>query len=153
MTRKALLIALALATLAVCSCLKEQAQGQLPEGYGGINLRLDSGSALRLETKTDAEDLADGLRFNNVLVILENSSHKVAGIVYKTYPYVPGVDDLQDAWLMQGRQRNQGAHFRKHLRSDGNGFVIKHAAMQHSVTDCAQMMRGKETFNPFNQER
>ena len=97
MTRKALLIALALAAVAVCSCLKEQAQGQLPEGYGGICLRLDSGSALRLETKTDAEDLADGLRFNNVLVILENSSHKVAGIVYKTYPYVPGVDDLQDA--------------------------------------------------------
>lgn len=97
MTRKALLIALALSTLFVCSCIKEQAQGQLPDGYGGISLRLDSGSALRLETKTDAEDLAEGLRFNNVLVILENSSHKVAGIVYKAYPYVPGVDDLQDA--------------------------------------------------------
>ncbi|MBQ9653212.1 MAG: hypothetical protein IJV32_03195 [Bacteroidales bacterium] len=88
---------MALATVAVCSCLKEQAQGQLPEGYGGISLRLDSGSAVRLETKGDAEDLADGLQFKNVLVILENSSHKVAGIVYKTYPYVPGVDDLQDA--------------------------------------------------------
>ena len=36
MTRKALLIALALATLAVCSCLKEQAQGQLPEGYDSV---------------------------------------------------------------------------------------------------------------------
>lgn len=97
MTRKALLIASALATMVVCSCVKEQAQGQLPDGYGGISLRLDSGSALRLETKTDAEDLADRPRFNNVLVILENSSNKVAGIVYKEYPYEPGVDDLQDA--------------------------------------------------------
>ena len=97
MTRKALLIAAALSSMIVCSCEKEPAQGQLPEGYGGISLRLDSGSAVRLETKGDAEDLADGLQFKNVLVILENSSHKVAGIVYKTYPYVPGVDDLQDA--------------------------------------------------------
>lgn len=83
--------------MVVCSCVKEQAQGQLPDGYGGISLRLDSGSAIRLETKTDAEDLADGLRFNNVLVILENSSHKVAGIVYKAFPYVPGTGDIQDA--------------------------------------------------------
>ena len=97
MTRKALLIAAALATMIVCSCVKEQTREESPEGFGGISLRLDSGSAIRLETKTDAEDLADGLQFNNVLVILENSSHKVAGIVYKTYPYVPGVDDLQDA--------------------------------------------------------
>lgn len=97
MTRKALYIAATLAVLAVCSCQKEPAEGEMSEGLGGISLRLDSGSALRLETKTDADDLADGLRFNNVLVILENSSHKVAGIVYKTYPYVPGVDDLQDA--------------------------------------------------------
>ena len=97
MTRKGFLIAAALATMVVCSCVKEQAQGQSPDGYGGISLRLDSGSAIRLETKTDAEDLAEGLQFNNVLVILENSSHKVAGIVYKTYPYVPGVDDIQDA--------------------------------------------------------
>lgn len=97
MTRKALLIASALATMVVCSCVKEQAQGQLPDGYGGISLRLDSGSAIRLETKTDAEDLADRPRFNNVLVILENSSNKVAGIVYKEYSYDPGVDDLQDA--------------------------------------------------------
>ena len=97
MTRKALLIAAALATMIVCSCVKEQTREESPEGFGGISLRLDSGSAIRLETKTDAEDLADGLQFNNVLVILENSSHKVAGIVYKAYPYVPGVDDLQDA--------------------------------------------------------
>ena len=95
MTRKVLLIAAALATMAVCSCTKEPAQEPLPEGFGGITLRLDSGSALRLETK--GEDLADSPQFNNVLVILENSSHKVAGIVYKAFPYVPGTGDIQDA--------------------------------------------------------
>ena len=86
-----------MAALFVCSCEKEPAARSLSDGVGGISLRLDSGSAVRLETKTDAEDLAEGLQFDNVLVILENSSHKVAGIVYKTYPYVPGVDDIQDA--------------------------------------------------------
>jgi|GEM_PF-2403626 hypothetical protein len=66
-------------------------------GYGALELRLGSGSAVRLETKTPADDLLDGLRFDNVLVVLTDNEDIVVGSVYKAYPYVPGVSDLQDA--------------------------------------------------------
>ena len=95
--RKAAYILLLISTLAICSCGKEPVCGGEGSGFGSLSLRLDSGSAVRLETKAEPEDLEDGLRFNNVLVILTNSSDKVVGSVYKTYPYVPGSGDIQDA--------------------------------------------------------
>ena len=84
-----------LLALMLCGCVKETQPGA--SGYGALELRLDSGSAVRLETKSFSDDLLDGLRFQNVLVILTDNSGNVVGNVYKTYPYVPGVDDIQDA--------------------------------------------------------
>lgn len=80
------------------SCGREERFGAGPDsGFGAIELRLGSGSAIRMETKTPADDLLDGLRFDNVLVVLTDNENIVVGSVYKAYPYVPGVSDLQDA--------------------------------------------------------
>ena len=49
--------------------------------------RLSSRDAISLQTKTEANDLLDGLRFTNVLVILVDHSNNVVGNVYKEYPY------------------------------------------------------------------
>ena len=96
--RKAAFILLALTALFAWSCLKEVVPGDTLSGNGGIELRLDSSNAIRLATKADADDLKDGLRFNNVLVILVNNSGKVVSNVYKTYPYTnSGGSDLQDS--------------------------------------------------------
>ena len=51
--------------------------------------RLTSQDAVTLRTKSDADDLLDGLRFTNVLVILVDNSGNVVGNVYKEYPYDP----------------------------------------------------------------
>lgn len=80
------------------SCGREERFDTGPDsGFGAIELRLGSGSAIRMETKTPADDLLDGLRFDNVLVVLTDNENIVVGSVYKAYPYVPGVSDLQDA--------------------------------------------------------
>ncbi|MBR3562554.1 MAG: FimB/Mfa2 family fimbrial subunit [Bacteroidales bacterium] len=90
-----LLIAILMCAL---SCGREERFDTGPDsGFGAIELRLDSGGAMRVETKTLADSLKDGFFFNNVLVVLTDNDCKVVGSVYKAYPYVPGVSDLQDA--------------------------------------------------------
>lgn len=93
--RKALFILLLLSAFAAWSCRKELGPEAVASGNGSIELKLNSGNAVTLQTK--APDLEEGLKFNNVLVILVNNSGIVVGNVYKTYPYTPGVDDIQDA--------------------------------------------------------
>jgi hypothetical protein len=93
--RKALFILLLLSAFAAWSCRKELGPEAVASGNGSIELKLNSGNAVTLQTK--ANDLEEGLKFNNVLVILVNNSGIVVGNVYKTYPYTPGVDDIQDA--------------------------------------------------------
>ena len=93
--RKALFILLLLSAFAAWSCRKELGPEAVASGDGSIELKLNSGNAVTLQTK--ATDLEEGLKFNNVLVILVNNSGTVVGNVYKTYPYTPGVDDIQDA--------------------------------------------------------
>ena len=88
---------LLLGVITVSSCHKEPVPGGELSGYGSIELSLGSSDAIRLATKTDA-DLLEGLRFNNVLVILVDNSGKVIGNVYKTYPYTNGGgSDIQDS--------------------------------------------------------
>ena len=95
--RKHLFILLLLGVITVSSCHKEPVPGGELSGYGSIELSLGSSDAIRLATKTDA-DLLEGLRFNNVLVILVDNSGKVIGNVYKTYPYTNGGgSDIQDS--------------------------------------------------------
>lgn len=97
MMKKAAAILFLLAFVAFWSCEEAPEHVDVPTGTGVVDLRLDSGSALRLETKTDAEDLLDGRQFNNVLVLLVNNSGDVVKNVYKTYPYTnQGGGDLQD---------------------------------------------------------
>lgn len=93
--RKALFILLLLSAFTAWSCRKELGPEAVASGNGSIELKLNSGNAVTLQTK--ATDLEEGLKFNNVLVILVNNSGIVVGNVYKTYPYTPGVDDIQDA--------------------------------------------------------
>lgn len=92
--RKALSILLLLCLFAAWSCQKEAVPYGEQSGMGGIDLRLNSGKAITLQTRTD---LTEGLEFDNVLVILVNSSGNVVSNVYKTYPYTnQGGGDLQD---------------------------------------------------------
>ena len=92
--RKALFILL-LCAITAWSCQEELRPENCAQGSGSLELKLGSGDAITLQTK--ATDLEEGLKFNNVLVILVNNSGNVVGNVYKTYPYTPGVDDIQDA--------------------------------------------------------
>lgn len=92
--RKTLSILLLLCLFAAWSCQKEAVPYGEQSGTGGIDLRLNSGKAITLQTRTD---LTEGLEFDNVLVILVNSSGNVVSNVYKTYPYTnQGGGDLQD---------------------------------------------------------
>jgi hypothetical protein len=68
------------AIIAAASCRKGTLTG---DGEGRIVLSLNSSHALRMETKTDAEDLLDGSRFDNLLVILTDNSGKVVKTFYK----------------------------------------------------------------------
>lgn len=97
MMKRAVVISFLLAAFAAVSCLKEPVPEGKVDGLGGLDITLVSGSALRLQTKTEADELLDGRRFKNVLVILVDNSGNIVGNVYKTYPYVPGTGDIQDA--------------------------------------------------------
>ena len=95
--RKVKAISLLLVATLMCamSCTRDNPIGG--SGFGALELRLGSGSAIRMETRADADDLLEGLRFGNVLVVLTDNEGIVVGSVYKAYPYVPGASDLQDA--------------------------------------------------------
>ena len=95
MMKRAAFILFMLALLTCWSCEKESDPVEISTGTGAIDLRLDSGNAITLHTKTN---LTEGLEFNNVLVILVNNSGNVVRNVYKTYPYTnQGGGDLQDS--------------------------------------------------------
>lgn len=74
--------------LLAVSCQKERAYVEQSTGLSSIVLKLDSSTAMRMETKTPT-DLQEGLQFENLLVILTDNTHKVVGKVTKTYttPY------------------------------------------------------------------
>ena len=81
------------------ACRKEVDPAETGTGQGGVVFRLTSRDPIRLQTKTDADELLDGLRFSNLLVILVDNTGQVVGNVYKSYPYNPagpGNDPLQD---------------------------------------------------------
>lgn len=93
--RKVKAISILVALMCALSCTHDNPiEGS---GFGTLELRLGSGNSIRMETKTDADDLLDELRFDNVLVVLTDNEDIVVGSVYKAYPYVPGASDLQDA--------------------------------------------------------
>ena len=62
-------------------------------GEGRIVLSLNSAHALRMETKSDADDLLDGSRFDNLLVILTDDSGKVVSTFYKNDYATPQAQD------------------------------------------------------------
>lgn len=71
------------------ACQKETGPAEGSAGECSVIFNLSSQDALQLQTKTEAEDLLDGRRFENVLVILVDNSNRVVGNVYKEYPYDP----------------------------------------------------------------
>ena len=83
MARRTITISLlCLAIFAVFSCREEPLPGN---GMGGIVLSLNSSHALRLETKSTADELQNGSLFNNVLVILTDDVGTVVGKVYRDH--------------------------------------------------------------------
>ena len=78
--KKAWLLLLLLGVFTAWSCLKEAEPSDAASGSGSINLRLDSGKAITLQSK--ATDLQEGLEFTNVLVILVNNSGNVVAKEY-----------------------------------------------------------------------
>ena len=83
------ILVLTLFLSAALACRKEQEPVDGIAGECSAVFRLSSRDAISLQTKTDADDLLDGLRFTNVLVILVDHSNNVVGNVYKEYPYDP----------------------------------------------------------------
>lgn len=83
------ILVLTLFLSAALACRKEQGPEDGTAGECSAVFRLSSRDAISLQTKTDADDLLDGLRFTNVLVILVDHSNNVVGNVYKEYPYDP----------------------------------------------------------------
>lgn len=81
MMRKVLSILLLLGVFTAWSCLKEAAPADDTSGSGSIELRLNSEDAITLRTK--ATDLEEGLKFQNVLVVLVNSGGNVVAKEYK----------------------------------------------------------------------
>lgn len=87
------ILVLTLFLSAAFACRKEQEPVDGIAGECSAVFRLSSRDAISLQTKTDADDLLDGLRFKNVLVILVDHSNNVVGNVYKEYPYGSSLTD------------------------------------------------------------
>ena len=87
------------AILAAASCGRDPLPGN---GYGGIVLSLNSSHALRMETKSDADELLDGSRFSNLLVVLTDNSGKVVNSVYKEYVSPLTLDTIKFEHLLPG---------------------------------------------------
>lgn len=79
--RKASFILLLFCAFIAWSCQEKIVSGVEGSGLGSIELRLNSGNAISLQTK--ATDLKEGLKFNNVLVILVNNSGNVVANQYR----------------------------------------------------------------------
>ena len=80
--RKVSFIWLLLCAFTAWSCQEEIGPGSEGSCKGSIELRLDSGNTISLQTK--ATDLEEGLKFDNVLVILVNNSGNVVAKEYRT---------------------------------------------------------------------
>ena len=91
MMRKVLSIILLLGVFTAWSCLKEVEPDDVALGNGSIELRLNSEKAITLQTK--ATDLEEGLKFDNVLVVLVNNSGNVVAKEYKD-EVSPVTDDV-----------------------------------------------------------
>ena len=89
--RKVLSIILLLGVLTAWSCHKEVEPVGAALGSGSIELRLNSEKAITFQTK--ATDLEEGLKFNNVLVVLVNNGGKVVAKEYKD-EVSPVTDDV-----------------------------------------------------------
>lgn len=89
--RKVLSIILLLGVLTAWSCHKEVEPVGAALGIGSIELRLNSEKAITFQTK--ATDLEEGLKFNNVLVVLVNNGGKVVAKEYKD-EVSPVTDDV-----------------------------------------------------------
>ena len=85
------IILLLTVALLACACQGVFEPENEFSGPGDIVLALSSQDNISLETKTVAEDLADGLSFRNVLVILTDNNNIVVGKQYVEEEEVAGV--------------------------------------------------------------
>lgn len=121
------ILALTVLLSAAFACGKEQEPEDGIAGECSAVFRLSSRDAISLQTKTDADDLLDGLRFRNVLVILVDHSNNVVGNVYKEYPYDPAAsgNDPNQVEVTGSSQTDDVIHF-EHL-NPGNYTAYAYA--------------------------
>lgn len=101
--RKASFILLLFCALTVWSCQEVIVPGSEGSGSGSIELRLNSGNAISLQTKaTDLTDLEEGLEFNNVLAVLVNNSGNVVDKQYVAEASAVTQDIIQFDGLLPG---------------------------------------------------
>lgn len=94
MMRRFLLIFLGVMLL-LAGCRREYAVPRAEGGRGSLRLALRSGAPA-----TKAGEMAEGLAFEDVLVVIADLEGNVKGLVYKEYPYLPvDEDDIQRAEL------------------------------------------------------
>ena len=128
--RKLIYILLVAILLITPSCRKESIPDIVAsEGYGAIELTLSSQNAIRLKTKSDEDELLEGLRFENVLVILTDNADNVVGKVYKEYPYSPLSGDIQTEVTAQNI--TQDVIYFDHLLP-GNYHAFVYANINHT---------------------
>lgn len=83
--------------LLATACRREYAVPREEGGRGSLRLSLRSGGPA-----TKAGEMAEGLAFEDVLVVIADLEGNVKGLVYKAYPYLPtGEDDIQRAELSE----------------------------------------------------
>lgn len=98
--RKASFILLLFCAFTVWSCQEVIIPGSEGSGSGSIELRLNSGNAISLQTK--ATDLEEGLEFNNVLAVLVNNSGNVVDKQYVAEASAVTQDIIQFDGLLPG---------------------------------------------------
>ncbi|MBO4605599.1 MAG: FimB/Mfa2 family fimbrial subunit [Bacteroidales bacterium] len=142
------ILALTAIILAGWSCLKEPEAELKAKGEGAVVFKLTSNDALRLQTKADSDDLLDGLRFENVLVILVDNENNVVGNVYKQYPYNPAAsgNDPDQEEVTGSSMTEDVIHF-EHL-NPGNYTVYAYANI-----DAEAWQKSGEEISATGQEK
>lgn len=130
------------------ACRKEVGPEEKGAGEGSVVFRLTSRDPIRLQTKTDADDLLDGLRFTNVLVILVDHSNNVVGNVYKEYPYNPAAsgNDPNQEEVTGNSMTDDVIHFEN--LNPGN-----YTAYAYANIDAEAWQKSGEEISSTNQEK
>ncbi|MBP5504708.1 MAG: hypothetical protein J6X89_01240 [Bacteroidales bacterium] len=134
--------------LAGHSCQEKPELADVTAGTGSVVFRLTSKDPIHLQTKSGADDLLDGLQFENVLVILVDNNNNVVGNVYKKYPYDPTAEgnDTDQEEVTGSSTTDDTIHF-DHL-NPGN-----YTAYAYANIDAVAWQKSGEAISDTGQEK